>query len=379
MDIEASRKRIDEIDSELTKLFCERMKTVEDIATYKSERGMPIYNPTREREVLAKVVEGAGDGLAMPAKVLFQVMMDLSRAHQVQIIKKETELSRSIRAAIEGTPKTFPQGGTVACQGVEGAYSQIAADRLFPLGNLMFFKNFEGVFGAVQSGLCKYGVLPIENSSAGTVTAVYDLMRHYKFSIVRPIKMKIDHRLLTRGKKKLSEIREVYSHAQAIGQCSRFLAAHPEIKVNICENTAMAAKLVSESDRDDIAAIASSPCAPIYGLTSLDEKIQNSESNFTRFICISKDMQIFPGSEKISIMFSLPHTPGSLYAMMSKFASLGLNLTKLESRPIEGSDFEFRFFVDYDASVYSDEALVMLDELSASCEEFTFLGGYSEV
>ena len=379
MDIEASRKKIDELDDQLLQAFGERMKIVGDIAEYKAERGLPIYDPQREREVLAGVVEKSAPGLEMASKVLFQVMMDLSRSHQIQLIRGDHTLSDRIRASVRDTDRIFPQSGTVACQGVEGAYSQIAADRLFPLGNLLYFKNFEGVFNAVQSGLCRYGVLPIENSSAGTVTAVYDLMRHYNFHIIRSMKMKIDHQLLTKNKKKLSDIHEVYSHTQAIGQCSRFLSSHPEIKVNICENTAMAAKFVSESDRDDIAAIASSPCARIYSLTPCPEKIQNSESNFTRFICISKEMKIFPGADKISIMLSLPHTPGSLYNFMSKFASLGLNLTKLASRPIEGSDFEFRFFVDFDASVYSDEALNMLDELATTYEEFTFLGSYSEV
>ena len=151
------------------------------------------------------------------------------------------------------------------------------------------------------------------------------------------------------------------------------------VKVHVCENTAVAAKLVSESGRTDIAAISSHNCAARYGLEIVSEHIQNSENNFTRFICIAKDMAIYPGANRISIMFTLPHQPGSLYRMISRFFAMGLNIVKLESRPIAGRDFEFMFYFDLEASAYSDEVVRLLGELENSCEQFTFLGWFAEI
>ena len=178
---------------------------------------------------------------------------------------------------------------------------------------------------------------------------------------------------------KLSDIKEVYSHEQAIGQCSEFLKERPDIKVTICENTAVAAKLVSEANRTDLAAISSQNCAELYGLSIISRNIQNSDNNYTRFICIAKELMVYPGSDRISLMLSIPHEPGALYSVISRFSTLGLNLTKLESRPIPGSDFEFMFYFDFEASVLRAEVVNLLSELSSGSDVFVFLGSYSEV
>jgi chorismate mutase/prephenate dehydratase len=245
--------------------------------------------------------------------------------------------------------------------------------------DIIYFRSFENVFQAVEQGLCDFGLLPIENSSYGSVNSVYDLMRHHNFHIVRSIRLHIDHNLLAKPGTALEDIREIISHEQAIGQCSVFLGNHPEIKVTVCENTASAAKLVAESERRDIAAISSRNCAQLYGLDILSDKLQNSENNYTRFICIAKDLAIYPGADRISLMFSVPHNPGALYRMIAQFAALGLNLTKLESRPIAGRDFEFLFYFDMEASVWSEDVLRLLGECSAAEELFVFLGSYSEM
>ena len=243
----------------------------------------------------------------------------------------------------------------------------------------MFFKNFEGVFAAVDRGLCKYGVLPIENSNAGSVNEVYDLMNKYNFYITRSIKLWISHSLLVNEGAKLENIKEIFSHRQAIEQCSDFLSGLDGVKVTVCENTAAAAKKVRESKRTDVAAIGSKDCAEIYSLSELDSNIQNSDNNYTRFICISKNIEIYAGADKTSIVLVLPHKPGSLYNAISRFAALGLNLTKLESRPIEGSNFEFMFYFDVDASVYSPQLRTLISQLENDCEKFVYLGSYSEV
>ncbi|MBR2460920.1 MAG: bifunctional chorismate mutase/prephenate dehydratase, partial [Clostridia bacterium] len=200
----------------------------------------------------------------------------------------------------------------------------------------------------------------------------------FSFCITASLKLRVDHCLLAKKGSKLSDIREVLSHGQAIGQCGDFLDANQQITARICANTAMAAKEVAQSERTDIAAIASSACAELYGLERIADGIQNNSHNYTRFICISREGRIYPGANKISLMLTLPHTPGSLYNTLSKFTAIGLNLTKLESRPIEGSDFEACFYFDFEGSPYDENVLSLLDELNASCDRFAFLGGYSE-
>lgn len=379
MDMETLRKEINEIDGCLVEYFSRRMKVALEIAKYKKENHLPVYDPAREREVLNRQTERAGEGMAMYVKLLYNTIFDISRSYQEQYMAPRTELTNHIQRAAEETPKLFPAQAMVACQGVEGAYSQQACDKLFSLPNIMYFRRFEGVFQAIESGLCQYGVLPIENSSNGSVTEVYDLMRKHRFSIVRSVRLKIDHRLLAKPGAKLSQIKEVVSHEQGLGQCSEFLKKLKDVKLTICENTAIAAKMVADSDRDDIAAISSPACAALYGLSVLAEDVSNSDSNFTRFICISRQLEIYPGANKMSLMLCVQHKPGALYNMIARFAALGLNLTKLESRPIAGTDFEFMFYFDLDASVYDEAALKLLAELDEGPETFTFLGSYLEI
>lgn len=378
MNLEECRKKIDHIDDQMAELFKERMYLATDVARYKKENGLNVLNREREREILDRMTEKNGEELAIYTKVFFNTLFDLSRSAQVKLVAQETALEKKIRAAIVKTAPLFPQKAVVACQGVEGSYSQQICDKMFALPSIMYFSNFESVFNAVDKGLCKYGILPIENSSYGSVNEVYDLMKKYRFSIVRSSKLKINHSLLANEGARLEDIREIYTHEQALGQCSDFMNAHKEIRFKSCENTAVAAKRVAESGRKDLAAISSMACARLYGLSPLQHDIQNSDDNYTRFICIGKELQIFPGANKISLMMAIPHTPGSLYQTVAKFASLGLNICKIESRPILGTDFAFMFYFDIDASVYAPEVLQFLGDLKGYCDPFVFLGAYSE-
>ena len=379
MDLEQLRSQIDTIDDQITDLFTARMDLSKEIAGCKKDSGLGVMNVSREREVISRVTARAGADMESYVRVLYQTIFEASRSYQTHLLAGDGEFAQQIQQAIENTPSLFPTRGTVACQGVEGAYSQQACDKLFAMPNIMYFRHFEGVFQAVSSGLCNYGILPIENSSNGTVGEVYDLMRNYKFHIVRSIKLCVRHSLLAKKGVTLQNVTEIYSHEQAIGQCSEFLKGLKNVKINICENTAAAAKMVAESDRRDIAAISSVPCAQLYGLAVIEDKVQNNDNNYTRFICISKNLEIYPGANKISLMLSTSHRPGALYGLIAKFAVLGINLTKLESRPIPGSDFEFIFYFDLDASVLSPEVVTMLGELESSPELFVFLGNYAEV
>ena len=378
MDIKEARKKIDEIDEQLIKLFTERMNTAASIAEYKKQNTKPVFDPAREREIINKMTSETTPELESYAKTLYLTLFDLSRSYQKKLLGGSSKLSDKIAEVTANNPTEFPKRAVVACQGVEGAYSQHACDKLFEYPSIMYFNNFEGVFNAVDRGLCKYGVLPLENSAAGSVNAVYDLMNKYQCYITAGLKLYIEHKLLAPEGTTLANVKEIFSHEQALNQCSLFLKSHPEIKVTVCENTAAAAKMVATSGRSDVAAIGSKDCSELYNLRVIETNIQNTDNNYTRFICISKNLEIYPGASKTSIMMTLPHKPGALYNTIARFASLGLNLTKLESRPISGSNFEFMFYFDIDASVYSPELRALISELENDCEQFSYLGSYVE-
>ena len=379
MELRDMREQIDEIDDELVRLFAKRMAISAQVADYKKERKMPIYVPTREREILQEVAKKAGPDMANYSRVLYSLIFELSRSYQSKLNSTATDLYQTITESIENTPKLFPQAPMVACQGVEGAYSQIACEKMFKAPMIMYFKNFDGVFQAIEQGLCQYGILPIENSTAGSVKKVYDLMIHHNFSIVRTFRMKVDHNLIANPGAKLSDIKVIYSHEQAINQCSEYLKTLPGTQIIPVENTAVAASMVAKSGNLDVAAISSHACEDLYGLISLADSIQDKGNNRTRFICISKNLEIYPGSDKTSIMMVLHHKPGALYKVLARMYVLGINVIKLESRPIPEKDFEFMFYFDLETSIYSEEFVQLMCELDDLCEEFKYLGSYTEV
>lgn len=379
MDLQEARNSISRIDEELTSLFVKRMELSREIAAYKKDNHMAVFDRSREREVVNHVCDLAGKDFESYIRVLYGTLLDVSRSYQRQLIGASSSLKERVQEAILNTDPVFPSRAVVACQGVEGAYSQNACDKLFSLPNIMYFNSFSGVFQAVESGLCRYGILPIENSTAGSVNEVYDLMKKHNFYIVRSIKLRIDHNLLAKKGTKLSDIKEIYSHQQALDQCSEFLKSLKGVKITVCENTAVAAKFVAESERNDVAAISSKNCAELYSLSVLSNTVQNNDNNYTRFICISKSLEIYPGADKISMMFSIAHKPGALYNVVSRFSTLGLNLTKLESRPMPGKDFEFLFYFDLNASIYDEKVPELLGEFDDEFDQFTFLGSYSEM
>lgn len=379
MDQKDFREQIDLIDDELVKLFAKRMEVSSKIAQFKKEKSLPVLDVKRERDKLKAVVDSSPDDIKEYTSVLYSLMFELSRSYQNKLIGKGTPLVSKIKDAIENTPKLFPEREAVACQGVEGAYSQIACDKLFKVPNVMYFSNFDAVFSAVEKGFCRYGVVPLENSTAGSVNTVYDLMTKHKFSIVRSIRLKVEHNLLAKPGTQISDIKEIYSHQQAISQCAGFLQSLKNVKIIPCENTAVAAKMVAESDRNDIATLSSRECMKLYGLSCLKASVQDKDNNYTRFICISKDLEIYPGADRTSLMAVLEDKPGSLYKLLSRLYALGINLNKLESRPMPEREFEFMFYFDLDTPVYSQEFLQLMGEIGDICEEFSYLGSYSEV
>ena len=380
MDLADIRTRIDEIDNGILSLFAERMELAADVAASKRATGKAVFDPARERDKLYRLVTAAPDAIKPEVASLFSLLMSMNKAAQLKILNADRTGSAAAqaKAALLAQDTPFPMTATVACQGVEGAYSQIAACRLFSTPKITFHPTFEGVFRAVRDGACEYGVLPIENSTAGSVNAVYDLLAEYRFSIVRSLRLKIDHQLLAKPGVALADVHEVFSHEQAIAQCSELLD-RLGVRVHVCENTARAAELVATSDRTDIAALSSRSCAALYGLDVLAEDVQDEGNNYTRFVVISATPQVFPGATRTSLMVTLPHAPGALYRVLERLYALDINLVKLESRPIPNRDFEFLFYFDLDCPYGSPALDTLLDALDDVCERYTYIGSYTEV
>ena len=375
------RAKIDAIDESLAKLYKERLEIVERVAAAKAATNSPVFDPARERAILSKVADFVGPEYENGAMRLFSTLFGISRARQRKILQGENALVTKIRQACKETSGVFPTRGVVACPGVKGGYAQQACSLLFTVPTIMYFRSFDKVFDAVEKGLCPYGILPIENSAAGSVASVYDLMDKHSFHIVKALRLKVDHVLLGVRGAKLEDIKEIASHPHALAQCSQFLKKNPQVREIPSTNTAVAAKDLAQSADSARAVIASRRCAELYGLEILAENITDAAFNYTRFILISKTPQIYPGARKFSVMMSLAHQPGTLSDVIARFASIGVNLTKLESRPIPGMDFEFRFTFDFEAIPGDESVLRLIGELAddPAIEHFTFLGAYEEV
>ena len=380
MELGDIRKEIDAIDGEIAQLFVRRMKAAASVAAAKRESGKPVLDPARERAVLAKAAAAVGPDFESEGRLLFSTLMALSRGHQRRLLSTGGAFVRMLEKAVADTPPRFPTQATVACPGAEGGYSQQAASALVQTPSILYFKDFNAVFSAVEQGMCEYGVLPVENSAAGSVTQVYDLMAKHDFKIVKAKKLRIRHVLLAQRGVRLGDVREIASHPHALAQCSEFLQAHPDVKAVPASNTAAAADALAKSGRRDAAVIASRDCAALYGLDVLAEDISDAASNYTRFILISRKCEIYPDASKVSLTMSLAHRPGALADVLMRFAAAGVNLAKLESRPVPGSDFEFRFVFDLEASPRDPAVADLLAGLAGdpSVERFVFLGGYAE-
>lgn len=378
-DLTTIRERIDGIDAKVMDLFRERMDAAADVAAYKRSTGMPVLDRARERANIARAAQSVPEPLASYAAALETILMDASREAQRRALGITSGGAGEVSLALGRQPRLFPQQAYVACQGVEGAYQQIACDRMFKRAQISFFDSFEGVFRAVEEGFCSFGVLPIENSTAGSVNHVFDLMMRHDFHIVRSCRLKIDHCLLVKPGTRVEDVRHVYSHEQATSQCADYLAKMAGCHVQVCENTAAASRLVAASDRRDVAAIASREAARLYGLEVADQSIQDLRNNYTRFACIAKDLAIYPGADRTSLMAVISNEPGSLYKVLGRFYALGINLIKLESRPIPDRDFEFMFYFDVECPAEAPEFQALMDSLADACEDLRYLGSYSEV
>lgn len=375
MDLLELRNEIDKLDDELIPLLLKRMDISRQVAEYKVQNGIPVLNEQRELEILEDVASKCGEQGEV-IKTVFSAIMDASRALQHKIIGGGVEL-RNLISNAKCEKNLTANGEPIACQGVQGAYSGEAAKALFPDSPIDFHKQFEDVFEAVNQNKARFGIIPVENSTAGSVHESYDLIMKYKFFIVGAYDLRVDHCLCAKPGVKFENIENVYSHTQALSQCNIFLKNFDFTGITF-SNTAAAAKFVSESEKNNIAAICSESAAKKYGLKIIRKGIQNVTNNTTRFIVISKELVIDDDAEKISLIFSAPHRTGSLYRVLGRFSMTGLNLTKLESRPVANGRFDYYFYVDILGSVRDEQTLDLLCALSDELPEFSFLGNYYE-
>ena len=383
MNLKNLREQIDQIDAELVRLFEQRMNVSTQIAACKQADGLPIYDRTREVAKMQEISGKVSAELTPHIQTLYDTLFELSKIHQRAATRQVSPMREQIKAAMRDS---FPKSATVACPGVEGSFSQMACEQLFVHPNIIHVssQSFDKVFTAVESGLCDYGVLPLENSTTGLVGKIYDLMQsnHSNFKIVKSIRIAVSHNLLAPPNVKLEDIREVFSHEQALRQCGKYLDTHLDgVVKTACENTALAAEIVAKSGRKDVAAICSSRCAYLYGLNIINRDIQDETGNCTRFICISKGLEIYPNANRTSIIMVLPNQQGSLVKALARFSAHDINLTKLESRPLfdTSSPGKVMFYLDFDASPQTQTFARLMDEMKVFCDEFQYLGSYTEV
>ncbi|MDO4296443.1 MAG: prephenate dehydratase [bacterium] len=350
MDLQEIRKQLDGIDAQIVKLTEERMQLSAEVAAFKIETGKPVYDREREKQKLQAVGElahGAFNRQAM--QELFTQIMTISRRYQYQIL---AEHNQEVDMGFQEVAKLAKTNVRVVYQGVEGAYSQAAAIQCFGEDTPMYHvKTWEDAMREVEEERADYAVLPIENSSAGAVTDNYDLLVKYHNYIVAEICIPIRHALLGTMQAELADVRTVFSHPQALMQSSVFLNAHRDWKQISVENTAVAAKKVLEDGDVTQAAVASEIAGKLYGLKVLESAIQYNKSNTTRFIVVAKSPIYEREANKVSVCFELPHVSGSLYNMLGNFIFNRVNMMKIESRPIAGKNWEYRFFVDIEGNL----------------------------
>ena len=375
MDLQECRNQLDKIDRGIIELFEERMKICGYVAESKIRTGKAVYDGEREKEKISVARDLAhGDFNKMAVEELFGQMMTISRRYQYQLL---TQHGKAESLGFEKTDNLKVEGVRVVYQGVEGAYSHAAALQYFGAdADVYHVPTWDDAMKAVQNGDADYAVLPIENSSAGAVADNYDLLVEYRNYIVAETFVTVHHALLGLPEASITDVKTVFSHPQALMQCSAFLNGQKDWKQISCENTAVAAKKVLEEGDRSKAAVASEIAGKLYGLKVLRSGINTNKNNTTRFIILSRRAVYREDAAKLSISFELPHKSGTLYNLLSNFIFNGVNMMMIESRPIPGRTWEYRFFVDLEGNL--DDAAVRnaLKGIGEEASNLRILGNY---
>lgn len=370
MDLKDLRDEIDKVDDVITRAYIERLALVKRVGEYKKQHNVPIEHGDREQAILDRLTAEFGSQYKTAIDYLYTGIMTFSKMEQNLLKAKGREV------VFEKSKTDFSAETSVGLAGTTGAYAEKAAKKLFPHMEPKFYKHFGDVFAAVDRGDIKYGIVPIENSTAGSVNEVYDLLKEYNIKIVGADRLTVNHCLFGVKGSQISDIKKVYSHPQALYQCKHFLESRG-IEAVEESNTAVACRKVAEMNDISVGAIGAETNAD-KGLKLLKRGLQDAEHNFTRFIVISKTMTVSADADKLSLMVSIKHKPGTLFQLLSILSSFKVNLLKLESRPIPEQQFEFMFYLDIQCDVFAEATSRMLACISAYCETMTILGAYKE-
>ncbi len=325
LDLTEIRKDIDKIDEQLLELFKQRMTLTGDVARYKAQNNMVVFQGDREKAIIERVKENSPEELKKSAAFLFMNIMDISKCAQAKDITPDDAIVHI--SCIMDRP-------SVAVQGVEGAYGHAAYNKLFKSGNASFYASFAEVFEAVENGDVDYGILPIENSTAGEVTVNMELLEKHHVFINRTTTVECAHVLAAKKGVKEQDIKILFGHEQAIRQCDSYIEGRRDLTVIPYHNNGAAALMVSENASSELGCICSEECAEMHGLDILHKGIATDPNNATRFICISKNMEVYDGADTIAVSLSIPNIAGSLYRMLTKFAVNGINMSKIQSKPL---------------------------------------------
>lgn len=373
--LEELRNELDRIDPQIIQLYEERMSVCEEVGEIKIEEGRKVFDRNREQQKLAQVTREAKDPFYKKGLTeLFEQLMSQSRKLQYQLLTKKGALGR---LPFIGVEELDWKNSRVVFQGTDGAYSQAAMHKFFSKDvNSFHVQTFRDAMEAIEEGSADFAVLPIENSSAGAVNEVYDLLVEFENYIVGETFLPIENTLAGLPGTTLSQIERVYSKAEALMQTSRFLEKHGDWQQISVSNTAAAAKKVLKEQDHSQAAVCSAYAAQVYGLSVLAEDINDETNNVTRFIIVTNQKIFTPAASKISICFELPHQSGSLYQILSHFIYNDLNMTKIESRPVEGKSWEYRFFVDFEGNLEQPGVKNAIRGLREEARNLKILGNY---
>ena len=377
-DLQSLRGQIDEIDRQLVELFRQRMDVTRRVGLYKQAHHLPVLDQERERQVLRNKGELAGEELRPAVTTLFQTIMALSRRQQRDMLGERADnpgLRRYLAARAGVRPPV--ERPRVVYQGVPGAYSEQACLNFFgPQVETEGLEQFEDAFLALKEGRADYAVLPIENSSTGAIRQIYDLLSQYEYFIVGETTVRVEHCLMALPGATLDTITHVYSHEQGLFQCEQYLAGHPGWHTVPQADTAGSARMVAASGDPTKAAICSARAAQLYGLNILARGINHNSHNTTRFVVVSPRLELREGADKISTLFMLPHESGTLHEILTIFAIRGLNLVKLESRPVPEHSWEYLFFLEFNGHLDQQVTADVLHELAQTTGDFRVLGNF---
>lgn len=384
-DLEELREEIDSIDKQLVALFEKRIEAVLQVAEYKIKHSIPILNAEREKQVIEKNIGNLKNRkFSNATKDFFKSIMSISRELEAEdmfqdnYIKNKTsirELGYEVKDSMIKETEDSPT--KVGFQGVSGSFSEEALNNYFGEEvNTYNFNHFEEVFKALKEKKIEYGILPVENSSTGTISEVYDLLRKYGLYIVAEKCIKISQHLVAAEGSKIEDIEEVYSHPQAFEQSSIFLKDHPKWRLIPYYNTAISAKMVADRKSKKIAAIASERAAKLYNLNIIKKAINYNNNNYTRFIIVSKKLEIQKGADKISIVISMPHKSGSLYKILRNFSESNLNMLMIQSRPMEGKPWDYFFYIDFEGNITDSRIMDAVEGIEEKSTYFKLLGNY---